>query len=46
MAAAKRKLTNKSLKKKCEIIHHIKKGMANIEVSKNFGVPEKAIATE
>ena len=40
MSAVKRKLRNKSLKQECEIIRHIKKGMANKEASKNFRVPK------
>ena len=43
MSVVKRKLTNKSLKDKCEIICHIVKGMANKKASKKFGVPKNII---
>ena len=43
--AMKRKLTNKSLKEKCEIIHHIEEGMANKGAYKKFGAPKNIIST-
>ena len=45
MSAVKRKLRNKSLKKECEIIRHIEKGMANKKGPEKFGVPKNAIST-
>ena len=43
MLSFKRKLTKKTLFKKCEIIRHIEKGMANNEVSEKFELPKNAI---
>ena len=45
MSAVKRKLRNKSLKKECEIIRHIEKGMAKKKGPEKFGVPKNAIST-
>ena len=45
MSAVKRKLRNKSLKKECEIIRHIEKGMANKKGPEKCGVPKNAIST-
>ena len=45
ISSVKRKLTNKTLVQKCEIIRHIEKGMTNKEASKRFGVPKNTIST-
>ena len=45
MSSVKRKLTNKTLVQKCEIIRHIEKGMTNKEASERFGVPKNTIST-
>ena len=45
MSVVKRKLRNKSLKKECEIIRHIEKGMTNKKGPEKFGVPKNAIST-
>ena len=45
MSSVKRKLTNKTLVQKCEIIRHIEKGMTNREASERFGVPKNTIST-
>ena len=45
MSPVKRKLTNKTLVQKCEIIRHIEKGMTNKEASERFGVLENTIST-
>ena len=45
MSSVKRKLTNKTLVQKCEIIRHIEKGMTNKEASERFGAPKNTIST-
>ena len=45
MSSVKRKLTNKTLVQKCEIIRHIGKGMTNKEDSERFGVLKNTIDT-
>ena len=45
MSAVKRKLANKSLKEKCEIIRHIERGMAYKEAYEKFAVPKNTIST-
>ena len=44
MSSVKRKLTNKTLVQKCEIIRHIEKGMTNKEASERFGVAKNTIS--
>ena len=43
--SVKRKLNTKTLKKKCDILSHIKKGMTNKEAADKFGVPKSTIST-
>ena len=43
-SSVKRKLTNKTLVQKCEIIRHIEKGMTDKEASERFGVPKNTIS--
>ena len=43
--SVKRKLNTKTLKKKCGILSHIKKGMTNKEADNKFGVPKNTIST-
>ena len=45
MSTLKRKLTNKSLKEKCDIVHHIEKGMANKKPSEKPEVLKNTIST-
>ena len=45
MPTVKRKLTNKSLKEKCEIVNHMENGMTNKGASEKFGVPKNTIST-
>ena len=45
MSAVKRKLKNKKLIQKCQIIRRIEKGMTNKEASEKFGVPKNTIST-
>ena len=45
MSPVKRKLTNKTLVQKCEIIRHIENGMPNKEASERFGVLKNIIPT-
>ena len=45
MSTVKRKLKNKKLIQKCQIIREIEKGMANKEASEKFGVPKNTIST-
>ena len=45
MSTVKRKLTNKSLKEKCEIVSYMENGMTNKEASEKFGVPKNTIST-
>ena len=45
MSSVKRKLTNKTLVQKWEIIRHIEKGMTNKEASERFGVLKNTIST-
>ena len=45
ISSVKRKLTNKTLVQKCEIIRHIEKGMTNKEASERFGVLKNTIST-
>ena len=43
--SVKRKLNTKTLKKKCDILSHIKKSMANKEAADKFGVPKNTVST-
>ena len=43
--SVKRKLNTKTLKKKCDILSHIEKGMTNKEATDKFGVPKNTIST-
>ena len=45
ISAVKRMLTNKSLKKKCEIVCHIEKGIANKEAPEKFRVSKNYNST-
>ena len=45
MSAVKRKLTNKSFRKKFEITRSIEKNIARKEASEKFGVPKNTIST-
>ena len=45
MSSVKRKLTNKTLVQKCEIIRHIEEGMTNKEASERLGVLKNTIST-
>ena len=45
MSAVQRKLKNKKLIQKFQIIRQIEKGMTNKEASEKFGVPKTTIST-